>query len=172
MKKAILVLTVALMATGMLTLSVSAAYAVKPRAITLSGIAVILGAGTGTDFLAGKSGNYQLKIRELPFLLFGDIMAGDLATLTPGGLYHANELIKPSGDRTWTGTWTMETAFVAGIGTGSLTFGSSWDEDEPTATWWITKATGDLSSLKGRGIAAPTDNPYVFTYEFEVQITH
>ncbi len=171
MKKAVLVIAVALMAWAMLTLSVSAAYATKPTTMTLNGYVVVMGAGTGTDFLAGKSGNQQVKFRDLPFLLFGDIIAGDLATFTPGGLYHANELIKPSGDRTWTGTWNMETATIVGIGSGSLTFGSSWDEDEPAATWWITKATGELSSLKGRGTASPTDNPFVYSFEFEVRLT-
>jgi hypothetical protein len=173
LNKKVLGIAVIVLALGMLTMSVSSALAKKPTTMTLSGYVLVIGAGTGTDFPAGKSDNYQIKFRDVPFILGGDIMAGvyiDQNTWSIGGLYHANELLKLSGDRTWTGTWTMESATVAGIGSGSLTFGSSWDEDEPVATWWITKATGDLSGLKGRGTAWEIAGPYLFGYEFEVQI--
>ncbi len=173
MKKAVSVVFVALMAVAMLSLLVSPVIAAKPRTMTLTGFVVVLGVGTGTEFLAGKSDTYQVKFRDMPFLLEGDIVAGSYNPQTqiaiPGGFYHANEMVKLSGDRTWTGTWTMETATVVGVGSGSLKIGSSWDEDEPAATWWITGATGDLNGLKGRGTATQL-SAYVFAYAFKVQI--
>ena len=163
MKRIFLVLTIALMAATMLTLSVSAAYATKPTTMTLSGDVYVIGAGTGTEFPAGKSGIDQVKIRDMPFILTGDIVAT--------GLYDANLIGKSlvPADFIWHGTWTMEVATINGIGTGSLKFGSLWDDTEPFAEWWITGATGDLSGLKGRGIATQT-GPFVYHYEFEVQI--
>lgn len=146
----------------MLALPMSAAYATKPITRTLSGTMYVIGPGTGTDILAGESGNTHEKFRDLPFVLIGDITS-------LGGLYHGNLLTKPSGDITWHGTWTMEVATIEEFGSGSLKFGSSWDEGEPAAEWWITGATGDLSSLRGRGTATPL-SAYSFEYVFEVQI--
>jgi len=176
MKRIFLVLTIALMAATMLTLSVSAAYATKPTTMTLSGTMIVIGPGTGSIFPAGKSGNLQTKFRDAPFVLEGSITAGIIgdinnpATWIPGGLYDGNMLVKPSGDITWHGTWTMEAATIAGIGTGSLKFGSSWDEGDPAAKWWVTGATGELRGLKGKGSAWLIIDPFLYGYEFEAQI--
>jgi hypothetical protein len=171
-KKKISIILVFLMAIAMLTLLVSPAIAAKPTTMTLIGYVVVIGAGTGTDFPAGKSDTYQIKFRDVPFVMMGQIMAGDSITyLTPGGYYHANEMVKASGDRTWTGTWTMESATVAGIGSGSLKIGSSWNDAETPATWWITGATGDLRGLKGSGTVTPVPGfEYAYMFVFEVQI--
>jgi hypothetical protein len=172
-RKAVLVLTVALMAAGMLTLSVSSAFAKKPTTMTLSGYMIVLGPGTGSIFPAGESGNVQTKFRDVPFVLEGDIIAGEVidpTTWTAGGLYHGNLLEKPSGGITWHGTWTMEVATIAGIGSGSLKFESSWDEGDPAAKWWVTGATGGLSGLKGEGSAWLIIDPFLYGYEFEAQI--
>ena len=168
MNRKLLWIAVAVLAIAML---VSPAIAAKPTTMTLIGYVVVIGEGTGTDFPAGKSDVYQIKFRDVPFVMMGQIMAGDLINyLTPGGFYHANEMLKLSGERTWTGTWTMESATVAGIGSGSLKIGSSWDEDDTAATWWITGATGDLRGLKGTGTVTPVPGTTAFMYVFEVQI--
>ena len=163
MNRSTQVVIAAFMAVAMLALLVSPAMAAKPTTRTLNGYLVILGVGSGTEFPAGKSDVYQIKFRDVPFLLEGDIA-------TPGGFYHGNMMVKLSGESTWIGTWTMETATVAGIGSGSLKIGSSWDEDEPEATWWITGATGDVNGLKGRGVCYPITEPFLYGYSFEVQI--
>jgi hypothetical protein len=178
MRKIVSTILVGLMTVAMITLLVSPAIATKPRTMTLSGMVWVPGSGTGTVFPAGSSSNLQNKFREVPFALTGSIRVGEILNpydptqWIPGGLYDGNMLVKPSGDVVWHGTWTMENAYVVGIGTGSLHFGSEWNPAEETAaTWWITGATGDLSGLKGRGTATPVMGDFLYAYEFEVQIS-
>jgi hypothetical protein len=167
---------VIVLAVALLALPIFPVLATKPTTMTLSGTMIIIGPGTGSIFPAGKSGNLQTRFRDVPFVLEGDIIAGIIgdpnnpATWIPGGIYDGNMLVKPSLDMTWHGTWTMEAATIAGIGTGSLKFGSSWDEGDPAAKWWVTGATGELSGLKGKGSAWLIIDPFLYGYEFEAQI--
>jgi hypothetical protein len=170
MNKKVLVIAVTLMVVAMLALLVSTVYAIKPETMTLSGSTYVIGSGTQRSFDAGESGSELIKFKDLPVVFTGDIIAGDLGTLTPGGVCDTNWLVKePLVDWVFTGTFTLQDATIAGIGTGDLKIGMLFKDGMSAARWTIESGTGDLSSIRGRGTALQV-GMYKYNYEFEVQI--
>jgi hypothetical protein len=166
--------TVALMAVAMLMLPLSAVSAKKPEPNTMpleGNFYILIGLSPAREFPAGESGHRIYKWRDLPAVIDGDIVAGELKTpiptSTPGGYWDGNWVIYNvgTGDQvvSTVGVCVFEDAEIDGIGTGDLKI---FAKDE---TLRIISGTGDFKGLKGTGTFDKV-SAWIYSYTLEVQI--